>query len=409
MGLELNQLANSIFDDILKNISAQYAPNSLYISSSPSAGAIPFHVGRGTSHYYGVGGCMRSYEDARLFKGKFIAECLQFSHVPEDASLNVIFNGEIIPTHHPRWKEGVPRDVGAGWDFSDVTDFYVEKLFGVNATQLRATEPQRYLDTCRATSCEVVERTMSIFRADSAESRAALVWFLHDLKPGAGWGYIDSLGQPKSAFYGLARSSQATTVLFVDEGLEGLAVYVAHDGADTLSCQLEIGLITADGTLFEHNIQACELAPRSIQRVSVDAHLGRFVDSSYAYRFGARGFVATVAKLIDKTKLTDKNGALIAQKTYVDPSVMHETTQELGITATLQPINETSYSLTIHADKPAFFVNVDAPNCSLSDNYFHIMPGFDTQILLHTKLNQKPHGRIRVFNSKKTTPIKAGM
>ncbi|WP_020167300.1 MULTISPECIES: glycoside hydrolase family 2 protein [Methylotenera] len=394
MGLDLNQLGNPIFDDVLKGLSAQFAPNVTYISSSPMSDTIPFHVGNnnGSSHYYGVGGYMRDFDDARLFKGQLIAECLAFSHVPEESSLIQFFNQELLPTHHPHWKEGVPRDNGAGWDFADITDYYVEQLFGVNVKSLRATQPQRYLDLCRAASCEVVERTMAIFRSNAPKGRAALVWLLHDLKPGAGWGYIDSFGVPKSPFYGLARASQPITVLFVDEGLEGLAVYLANDSAELLDYQLEIALITAEGSLFERATQACQLTPRSVKRISVDAFLGRFVDSSYAYRFGARGFVATVAKL------TNLDGEIISQKVFVEPSLTLENRQDVDIVATLKQVEIDCYCLSLSTNKPAFFVTIDVPNCTLSDNYFHLMPSYSMQITL-TSRDLKLHGRVRALNT----------
>ena len=396
MGIGLDKIHNTTFDDVLKEICTQYAPNVPYVSSSPNSDNIPFHAGRGTSHYYGVGGYKRSLEDARLFKGQFIAECLAFSHVPENTSLYQFFNNEFMPTHHPRWKEGVPRDNGSGWDFTDITDFYIELLFDINPTQLRITEPQRYLDFCRATSCEVVERTMNILRADSRQGRAALVWYLHDLKQGAGWGYIDSLGVPKSAFYGLARASQTTTILYVDEGLEGLAAYIAHDGAKQLDCQLEIALITSQGIILEQKIQAMLFSPRSVTRVNIDVFLSRFVDSSYAYKFGARSFVACVAKLVSA------DGQVIAQKTYADPIVTLEKQCELTLTAHAKQIEKNSYVLTISSNKPAFFVTINAISCILSDNYVHVMPHFDTRISLQMTEQQALHGRVNVFNHDKS-------
>lgn len=403
MGLGLNQLGNTIFDDVLKDLSAKLAPHVTYIRSSPTSDTIPFHVGNnsGSSHYYGVGGYMRDFDDARLFRGQLIAECLAFSHVPEESSLIQFFNQELLPTHHPRWKEGVPRDNGAGWDFADITDHYVEQLFGVNVKSLRATQPQRYLDLCRAASCEVVERTMSIFRANAPQGRAALVWLLHDLKPGAGWGYIDSLGVPKSAFYGLARASQPTAILLIDEGLEGLAVYLANDSAELLDCQLEIALITAEGAIFEHAVKSCQLAPCSVERIGVDAFLGRFVDSSYAYRFGARAFVATVVKL------TNTAGEVLSQKVFVEQNLTLENRQDINIVANLKQLEDGNYCLSLSTNKPAFFVTIDVQNCSLSDNYFHLMPQFNTEVFIsnHRK-NSLVLGKVKSLNAVQNTVIK---
>jgi beta-mannosidase len=401
MGLELNHLNNAIFNLHLPNIVRELAPNVPYVRSSPTADGIPFHSGNGPSHYYGVGGYRRSLEDARLFKGRFASECLAFSHVPEDESLRTFFGGEIIPPHDPRWKNSVPRDVGSGWDFTDITDHYVERLFEIDATKLRTIDQDRYLNFCRAATVEIVERTLSIFRADSAKGRGALVWFLHDLKSGAGWGYIDALGRPKSAFYGLARTAQPTAILFVDEGLEGLAVYVAHDCSQALTGDLTITLVTAEGRIYEQQQKTLTFEPRSVKRISVDLYLDRFVDSSYAYRFGPRAFSSCIATI------KSNDGMTLLQNIYVNPTETHHINYDLGLTGVVSLREDGQYQLTLSCKAPAFYVVIDTPAILPADNYFHLVPGFDKVVLLKTKDKQSlPHGRIRALNTKNSYPIK---
>lgn len=401
MGMALDHLNNAIFDQHLPAIVKELAPNVPYVRSSPIADGIPFHAGNGPSHYYGVGGYRRTLEDARLFKGRFASECLAFSHVPEDESLRTFFGGEVIPPHDPRWKNAVPRDIGSGWDFTDITDHYVEYLFEIDATKLRTIDQERYLNYCRAATVEVVERTLSIFRADSAQGRGALVWFLHDLKPGAGWGYIDALGKPKSAFYGLARTAQPTAILFVDEGLEGLAIYLAHDANKALVGELVITLVTAEGQKYEQKQRSLTLKPRSVERISVDLHLNRFVDSSYAYRFGPRAFTSCVATLNNET------GETITQNIYANPTVTHQINNDLGLIAIASRQNDGQYQLTLSCSLPAFYVVIDTLGFTPSDNYFHLMPNDAKVILLESSSQQLiPHGRIRALNTKNSSPIK---
>lgn len=400
MGLELDHLNNTIFDQHLPAIVGELAPNVPYVRSSPTADGIPFHSGNGPSHYYGVGGYRRSFDDARLFKGRFASECLAFSHVPEDESLRTFFGGEIIPPHDPRWKSAVPRDVGSGWDFSDITDHYVERLFEIDTTKLRTTDQDRYFNFCRAATVETVERTLSIFRADSTQGRGALVWFLHDLKSGAGWGYIDALGRPKSALYGLARTAQPTTILFVDEGLEGLAVYLAHDDSHALTCDLTITLVTAEGRIYEQKQRPITLTPRSVDRISVDLFLNRFVDSSYAYRFGPRAFtscIVTIKNNLDETLL---------QNIYANPTETHQLNHDLGLSGIVSIRDDGQYQLALSCKAPAFYVVIDTPAFMPDDNYFHLIPGFDKVVLLKSKDKQSlPHGRIRALNTKNSHPI----
>jgi beta-mannosidase len=403
MGLTLESTNHPLFTKHIPDVVKRLAPYVPYAISSPYATqGLPFHAGDGPCNYHGVGGYLRSFDDAKAFKGRFISECLPFSQIPEDGSLRKFWGGEIPPPHHPLWKEGVARDPGSGWDFSDTTDYYLEQLFDVSPVKLRAIDQDRYLACCRAALVETVETTMSIFRADSANGRAALVWNLHDLKPGAGWGYIDSLGQPKSAFYALARTAQPTTILFVDEGLEGLALYLAHDGQTNVHTQLSISLVTAEGKLYVQNTIAVSLNARSTHRVSVDTVIGRFVDSSYAYHFGPRAFVSCVAQL------HQQDGTLITQKTYAPPIETQAIISDAGLTAIANKINDGEYLLTISTQMPAYYVSISIDGFALENNYFHVLPGFDQQVKITTNHPEAiPRGKLRALNVKASSPIKA--
>ena len=58
-----------------------------------------------------------------------------------------------------------------------------------------------------------------------------LVWFARDLRPGAGWGIVDSTGQPKAAYWYLKRALNPVALLAIDEGLNGLWLHAMNDTA----------------------------------------------------------------------------------------------------------------------------------------------------------------------------------
>ena len=138
-----------LFRELLPEWSRSLAPNVPYLPSSPTGGTLPFHVDSGVAHYYGVGAYLRPPDDARRAHVRFAAECLAFANVPEQTTVDTLLpNGE-SQVHHPRGKARVPCDHGAGWDFDDVRDHYLETLYNVHPMRLRYAGMGRYLALSR--------------------------------------------------------------------------------------------------------------------------------------------------------------------------------------------------------------------------------------------------------------------
>ena len=137
---------------------------------------------------------------------------------------------------------GTGWDLGAGWDFDDVRDFYLGLLFDVDPVQLRRSEHERYLDLSRAASGEVMSEVMGEWRRDASQCRGALVLWLKDMLPGAGLGVLDHRGLPKVAYHYLRRALAPVAVWTRDEGVGGVAVHVANDRPEPLQARLRRGL-----------------------------------------------------------------------------------------------------------------------------------------------------------------------
>src|SRR6185437_12849898 len=182
------------------------------VPSTPWGGDLPFRPDRGVAHYYGVGAYRRPLEDARRAEVKFAAECLAFANLPDE------------PTE---WKAGVPRDVGAGWDFEDVRDHYLRELFALDPVALRSTDPERYLELSRQVSGEVMAEVFGEWRRAGSTCHGGLVLWLPDVRPGAGWGVLDHRGSPKVAYHNLRRVLRPVAVWSTDEGLDGIVAHVA--------------------------------------------------------------------------------------------------------------------------------------------------------------------------------------
>jgi len=369
LGVPAEQWTRRLFHERLPAWCEQSAPGLPYWPSSPCGGALPFHADVGVSHYYGVGAYMRPLEDARRSNVRFAAECLAFGNVPEQSVIDALLPAGESPVHHPRWKARVPRDHGAGWDFDDVRDHYLETLFGVHPMRLRYADMERYLSLSRVVTGEVMARTIGEWRRGDSPCKGALIWFLQDLWAGAGWGILDASGRPKPAYYAVKRAMQPVALAITDEGTNGLHVHVANDRACDLTGVVRIALFREANVCIATGSAELTVPARGSACVRADSVLGRFHDVSYAYRFGAPSHDLVVATLHDAT------GTRIADAFHHPVGLTSARRDDVGLTADAERRADGSVALVVRSERFAQFVALDAGDAVSDDNYFHIAPG----------------------------------
>lgn len=385
----------ALFADLLPSISRERRPDVPYITSSPTGGALPFQVDVGLSHYYGVGAYLRPLEDARRAGVRFTSECLAFANVPEPETLELFLRDGEIPPTHPRWKARVPRDSGPGWDFDDVRDHYLNRLFGGDAVRLRYTDVERYLYLSRLVSAEIMVAAMSEWRRADSTCRGALIWFWRDLWPGAGWGLVDSTGLPKAPYYALKRTCAPIALLLTDEGLNGLALHAVNDTSFDLPVRLQLSLYRRGEILVASAEASLMLAARSGFSRRGDALLGRFADLTHSYRFGPPGHDVTVASLIHRD-----SGEMLGQAFHVPDVSALSAIGDTDLSGTATAAADGSYEVRVRSSKFAHGVWLDARGFVASDNYFHLAPGASRKITLHPR---GPRSRFHVSLLSTTT------
>ncbi len=365
-----------LFHDTLPRWCADVLPDAPYWPSSSHGGALPFSPESGTASYYGVGAYQRPLDDARSSRLRFASECLAFAQIPEPAALDRMPGGRSLRTHHPRWKQAAPRDLGAGWDFEDVRDHYLERVFGVDPTALRRHDVGRYLMLSRAVVSHVVESSFAQWRSASSTCRGALVWTLRDLQPGAGWGYLDDQGAPKSAWYALRRALQPVTVLMTDEGLNGLHLQLVNETAQAVDATLELAVFRGEHALARAHV-AHRLKPRHVEAVAVQSLLDHFIDLTWAYRFGP-----PAADLVQAT-LCDTSGCVLGRAQHRCGSWATEVREDLGLQADLQRVDAKTLALSLSTRRPAAALQIELPGHEPEDAYFDLGPGEQRLVQLH--------------------------
>jgi len=354
LGLDPALAHGPLFGEVLPAAVADADVDAPYVPSAPWGGELPFRTDRGVAHYFGVGAYRRPLADARLAEVRFAAESLAFANLSDE----------------PEPDLGVPRDAGADWDFADVRDHYLRELFGLDPAHLRTTDPARYRALSRVVSGEVMAETFGEWRRAASPCRGALVLWSKDLEPGAGWGLLDHRGEPKVAFRHVARALAPVATWTTDEGLGGIDVHVANDRGLPLRAHLRVALYRDFALRVEESVTELELAARGWARFGVEALLGRFVDVSWAYRFGAP------AQDLVAVSLLDADGELLSQA-FRFPVGRPLALGDVGLRGRLQGTR-----LVVAADRFAYGVRVHAAGFDPSDDAFGVEPGGERTIEL---------------------------
>jgi beta-mannosidase len=392
-GAPREQWQSPLFEQRLAEICAALAPLVVYWPSSAHGGSFPHQADAGTTSYYGVGAYLRPLDDARRANLKFATECLAFANVPPDTAIARMPGGLATRVHHPQWKERSPRDLGAGWDFDDVRDHYLQALFGVDAAKLRATEHERYLALSRLVTGEVMAAAFSEWRRPGSKCGGALVLFLRDLWAGAGWGVIDDAGAPKACYHALARALQPLTVFLSDEGGNGLAIHAVNEREQEARVVIELKAWRGGEVQVATGQRALALPGRSAQSLPALDLLDHFMDLTYAYRFGPSpcDVVAVTMQAPDGTRL--------AQSFHFPAGMPCAPETDIGLAARLRVIDEHAAEVTVSTRRLALGVHFDIPGYEAECEHFHLAPGEGARVRLRGAAAGTPHGQVFAVNA----------
>jgi len=393
MGQPRGQWSSALFEQVLPDVCATHGPAVPYVRNSPSGGPLPFTVNAGIAHYYGVGAYLRPLEDARRAGVRFASESLGFSNVPESATLEAFLAPDEVPPHHPRWKARVPRENAAGWDFDDVRDFYLKLLYGIDPSVLRYSDIERYLALSRLTTGEVMLRSFAEWRSGEC-CRGALVWLLQDLWPGAGWGVMDALGQPKAAWHYLRRAFAPTAIFLSDEGVNGIDIHVVNDAPAPFRGDVRLTLYRDGSTAVDAGHATLEVPARGRTRLAGDMLLGRFTDVSGAYRFGPPGHDVVMAELREAGLDTIRASDLLLPHGLPAHSVTRP-----GLSGRVVHLTANELGLELESERLAYGVHIESRGWMALDNYFHIAPGGKATVILCGPAAERPATvQVRSFN-----------
>jgi beta-mannosidase len=375
LGLDPALGRGELFGEIVPRLAADARLDAVWVPSAPSGGVLPFRPGSGVANYFGVGAYRLPLDDARRSGVRFASECLAFANVPDDDAVAFA---------------GVPRDVGADWDFADVRDHYLAELLGVDPAALRRADPERYLELSRAVTGEVMAETFGEWRRAGSPCGGGLVLWLRDVLPGSGWGVLDHEGAPKVAYHHLRRALAPVAVWTTDERLGGLMIHVANDGSEPLAARVRIALYAGERRVDEA-AEDVVIAPHGSWERDAEAMLGRFADVSWAYRFGPSAHDAVVVVL-------ERDGVPLSQSVRFPAGRPLEplAAAVLGLEAELE-----GGELTLRSRRLAYGVRIHVPGFLPADDALCVEPGVPRTVALRAAAGSgeaAPGGTLTALN-----------
>jgi len=391
-----------LFHEDLRRWTQLHCPGVAYWPSSAHGGSIPHQIDVGSTSYFGVGAYLRPLDDARRSNLQFASESLAFANVPEESTMARMPGGLGVRVHHPTWKMRSPRDLGAGWDFDDVRDFYFAKLFGVEPLTLRYSNHDRYLKLSRILTGEIMNATLSEWRRSASSCNGALIWFLRDLWAGAGWGLLDDRGAPKACYHYVKRACQPIAVSISDEGCNGLHVHVWNDPGAALSASLDIALYRLDGVCLGRSVESLALGPHSSQTIVAGSTFDTALDLSAAFRFSESEYATVVANL------RGAGDELLAQAFHSPAGFGTFQHADVGLTAKAYPESGGRYELTLTSRLCAQAVHFDISGYRAVDEYFHMAPQSERRVVLEpitSSAASDKSGQVSAMNSRQAVNI----
>lgn len=386
-----------LFHSRFAEIAASRCPAVPYWPSSAHGGAVPHQVDVGSTSYFGVGAYLRPIDDARRSNLRFASESLAFANVPEEAALERMPGGLAVRVHHPAWKARSPRDLGAGWDFDDVRDYYFSRVFKTEPLLLRYSNHERYLLLSRIVTGEIMASAFAEWRRGAATCNGALIWFLRDFWAGAGWGVLDDAGQPKACYYYVKRACQPIALSISDEGNNGLYVHLSNDPGEALEAELEISTYRHDRVRLGQFIRPVRMPAHSATTLPVNAVLDSALDLAAAFRFSDSEYAVVAAAL------RDAGGALIAQSFHFPGGIEIGQRDDIGLSASARRMPDGVCELVVRTRLFAQAVHFDFPGHTAEDAYFHLVPLGEKIVRLTPIGNEaalKRGGRVHSMNGK---------
>ncbi len=233
-----------LYDTVLPEVLQRLDPERPYIPSSPFGGEDPNSGGQGDQHYWDVWHGRGDWVHYRDSTARFASSTASPSSPSLRAWREVFRPGRSFPSADVPVVEqadlrGGARDPIVRWHDKTLKGY--ETFLGyVWLHYPESTKFEDWVYYSQLNQRDAIRAAIEHYRR-SEFCKGSLIWQLNDCWPVQSWALVDSLGQPKSAWFELKRLHAPLLVSLDRQGAE-IAVWVIADNAPgrTFSGKLEL-------------------------------------------------------------------------------------------------------------------------------------------------------------------------
>jgi beta-mannosidase len=233
-----------LYDTVLPEVLQRLDPERPYIPSSPFGGEDPNSGGQGDQHYWDVWHGRGDWVHYRDSTARFASE-YGFASSPSLRAWREVFRpgrsfpSADVPVVEQADLRGGARDPIVRWHDKTLKGY--ETFLGyVWLHYPESTKFEDWVYYSQLNQRDAIRAAIEHYRR-SEFCKGSLIWQLNDCWPVQSWALVDSLGQPKSAWFELKRLHAPLLVSLDRQGAE-IAVWVIADNAPgrTFSGKLEL-------------------------------------------------------------------------------------------------------------------------------------------------------------------------
>ena len=377
----------NLFHRVLYNVVKEYQPEAAYWASSPMASWTPGMdddmVARktdksGDRHYWDVWHGRQPFSKYVELIPRFMSE-YGFQSFPEFKTVKTFAPDpadwsieSAIMMHHQKNGRG-----------NMLIRKYMEDWYQVPANF------EHFLYVSQLLQAEGIKTGMEAHRRNMPYCMGSLYWQLNDCWPVASWSGIDYYLRWKALHFYAKKAFSSQLVSPVIEN-EKVKVYVVFDDLIPLDATLTMKVVTFDGKVLW----------TSKKDIQIKAN------SSFAYFDVPQ---PEILKDSDKpasvfTAELVCNGKVLSQNNLYFLPFKDLKLPEPEVTFTAERTAE-GYKLLLKTRKLAknIFLDIEAADCTFSDNYFDMLPGTEKEIMIFSKNTiENAEGKIRILTLDKT-------